>query len=604
MRNNFAESFGEDVSTTATHHGGFTALIAVLLLTIVALYVAGPGGNFPTNDDGLYADGVRSLVDTGVFSIINSVAYDFIPIMCGAAICKSFGFSYETLRLTTMSFHLLGICGIYFALRELQTKSIDAALISTVYALNPFTINLSLSFMTDIPALAFTNWSLFLTIAAIRRKQFRFWLLAILFLTASMSVRQSALVFMPSIVICGMLVLKDNRDRYLFAGTLLIPALAYICLQKWLLDASTVPVLYGTYAGGIQDSLLSLFSSPFRIVKTAVQGACYLGLFLMPVTVTLAVRCVLCIEDRKRSIMIALLVALGFVVVPLIYLQIRGAYMPYSQNLFAPPVIGCYNLIGGKHLLSSNYLKILSYLADFAAALVSFSVVFYLIQPVGSPQLDKRSKAKENIEHVFFATILFCTAAFLLIQFQVNNLDRYYVIALGPMLIILTPLWNHFEPKKLRILTIILTALMGLYSTLAAADFMNFSRAQWLAIIKLESSGVSPREIDGGANYTLQVGGQCLYAACKAQRGGTFGWPENTRGCNERSVLRWWPILRDDYIIAAETVQGYHIISQVAYWSPIYWMHRSIFTLKSNLLKHEAPRKATAASLNRRQASN
>ena len=123
---------------------------------------------------------------------------------------------------------------------------------------------------------------------------------------------------------------------------------------------------------------------------------------------------------------------------------------------------------------------------------------------------------------------------------------------------------------------------MGTYALLAVSDNMNFLRAQWQTLQKLKQAGVPPERIDGGALHSLHVVDHPIFSSTYDQ---TTGWPARVRGAKERSDLRWWPVLGEDYIVATDNLKGYHVVGEVKYWATLAFKHRKVLVLKSDKVK-------------------
>ncbi|MBX9685607.1 MAG: glycosyltransferase family 39 protein [Candidatus Obscuribacterales bacterium] len=550
------------------------ALILLLLLTAAALLIANPSGNFPINDDRFYANAVRSIVETGVLTIEPSNAFDFIPIQLGAMVCKLFGFSYETLRFTTIAFHLFGISGLYFALKEFKLADFDAALLSSIYAFNPLLLNLSLTFMTDVPALALTNWSFFALIAGIKRQKSKFVIFSVIILSAAMSVRQTALFFLPAVIISGFLNSKNIKDRVLLLISVLIPLLAYFDLHQWFLQAQENSASYSNYSR-LLFGALSIFTKPAVILTMTAKASAYFGLALAPATLLLFTKAWR--KEFLKAAIISLLLSTFMVFLPLLFLHAGGSFMPYSLNLFMPPVVGSYCLIGGVPTWSAEHLKNFTYVTDFLALSFAFCIFFSIFNK-GNPE---SSNLKEEVEElVFISSTLICAGAALVLQLSVSNFDRYYLLALSAFILCLAPAWKRLATGRIKILSLLLAIVMAAYATIAAADAMEFLRAQWQAIHRLEQSGIAAARIDGGPSHiqSLKI---ALFRITFRQG---IGWPKRLRGGEERSDMRWWPVLSEDYIVATCDLNGYHRIAEIPYWSPLRLQSRKIFMLEANRL--------------------
>lgn len=569
-------------AASPSRDGGSYWLLLLFALTCCLLLIAGPSGNFPVNDDWLYVRGVQSIVETGKFSIPASNAFDFIPVYLGAFVCKLFGFSYETLRYTSIGFHLFGITGLYMALKELKLSSRDSALLSAVYALNPFMINLSLSYMTDVPALAFANWAINAGVKAAKNKGLPAFLLALLALIAAMSVRQTSLVLLPPLIAAGLLSIPSIKQKLGFLlASITLPAVSFVLLQRWLLEASTVNSSgYGKFSQLILDSALSF--SPTFIWEMLAKGACYMGLFLFPVTLVLAN------AKHKKLMCTALAATVLFAAIPLANMQLHGAFMPYSLNLFMPPILGSYCVLGGADVWRPEHLKKFSYFSDMAALFCCFALTYSLLliaffsnkeDNASSGKISRTALLKSAPNLYLFLTFV-CVTGGLLVQLKASNFDRYYLMALAPYLVCLAPLWKIVQPAKSLILSAVMVLFLGAYGTLAAMDVMNFNRAQWTAISELESVGIKPTQIDGGPAYTMLLAGKKFSNAHKQG----IGFPEELRGGKPRCYYRWWPVVREDYIIASCKLDEYHAAREHKFWSPLRWKWRTMYTLEADVM--------------------
>jgi hypothetical protein len=127
------------------------------LFIIVGLFLllelcANPTGNFALNDDWNYARNVKHLLDYHSFFITPWHAPSaLVPVVCAAAFCLPFGFSFEHLRIVTACFSLCGIIATFYLLRRTAATDFVALLGAICLMINPFHFLLSNSFMTDIP---------------------------------------------------------------------------------------------------------------------------------------------------------------------------------------------------------------------------------------------------------------------------------------------------------------------------------------------------------------------------------------------------------------------------------------------------------------------
>ena len=537
------------------------------------MLLAGPEGEFPINDDILYTTAVRSLVESGTFRIQGSNAFDFIPLQLGGLLCSALGFSYNFLRAISIGFQLFGALGLYMALKEMGLDRVASAVFTAVFALNPFLINLSLTFMTDVPALALTNWLFYLIVLAMRKKSLSYWLMSVGMFTAAISVRQSILVFLPALVGSGLIALKGFKRKLLFLLSFALPALAFVALKSWLRAISE-----GNTGDAFARVLLeSALLSPARILELFSETCCYVGLFVIPITVPLTVLIVRRFCQKKWIMLLSFLLSLSVTALPLYFLALAGKQMPYSQNLFSPPFIGCYNVIGGESLWAEKYLAIFTCLAALAAVLFVFCIVF------AAGNCLYKNDVRKDLRFFLFAVIVPALYG-LLIQLQTNNLDRYYTLFIAPVLLLFAGLWSAMQANRFALVfSTVLSLGLAAYGTAAASDSMNFHRAQWQSIRKLEGLGIDPLRIDGGPQYNRINGGVKL-ARSYVHTAKEKGWPQAARGGPVTSTYRWWPVNRDDYIVSCYFLPGYHVIGGTKYWSAILWKSKTIYLLEADVV--------------------
>jgi hypothetical protein len=128
---------------------GLLALAMLALLSVLS-----PQGEFPINDDWVHARVVQVLLERGR---LESFGLDWpvarLPGLLGALFAEVFGFSHTVLRASTLALAAAGVLACYALLRDLLGPA-RALLGALVLLINPLFVNLSYSFMTDVPFLS------------------------------------------------------------------------------------------------------------------------------------------------------------------------------------------------------------------------------------------------------------------------------------------------------------------------------------------------------------------------------------------------------------------------------------------------------------------
>ena len=113
--------------------------VLILALWFVAVAMAvGVHRDIPVIDDWTYAWSVERLLDDGRIEVLDwSAVYPLGHSLWGAAWSLVLGFSFATLRLSTLALSLLATCALYLILRELDARPRVALLGALTVAANP-----------------------------------------------------------------------------------------------------------------------------------------------------------------------------------------------------------------------------------------------------------------------------------------------------------------------------------------------------------------------------------------------------------------------------------------------------------------------------------
>jgi hypothetical protein len=148
------------------------ALLILALWFAAAAIAVGAHRDIPVIDDWTYAWSVERLLHDGRIEVLDwSAVYPLGHSLWGAAWSLVLGFSFTTLRLSTLALSFLATCALYLILRELDARPRIALLGALTVAANPAVLLLSSSFMTDVPFVASTLMALLCYTRAMRRGQ-------------------------------------------------------------------------------------------------------------------------------------------------------------------------------------------------------------------------------------------------------------------------------------------------------------------------------------------------------------------------------------------------------------------------------------------------
>jgi len=209
------------------------AFLGALWMTSVALVA--PSGDFPLNDDWVYALGVRSILQTGQFELPSpSRANVFAQAYWGATFCLPFGFSFTTLRFSTLTLGVVGIFAFYLLLREVGGNRSTALLGGLTLAINPLYFGLAHTFMTDVPFLALMITALWLFVRGLGREEAVSLSAGILVALADILIRQFALLLLLAFGVAHIMSRSVNRKALLVAIVPLVVDEALLVVEQWV----------------------------------------------------------------------------------------------------------------------------------------------------------------------------------------------------------------------------------------------------------------------------------------------------------------------------------------------------------------------------------
>src|SRR6266542_4291548 len=212
-----------------------TGLALSLVLFGLLVVLVNPLHNFPMGDDWEYARTVQWLLTTGQFyrsPVVQATA--FFPAVWGALFSSVLGFSFTTLRLSTLPLAAGTLVAFYLILGELDFEPARRLLGTLTLMVAPLFVFNAHSFMTDVPFLFWLVLGLWCSLRAFRLGRLA-WLgagsicAALAFLT-----RQLGLA-LPAAVALVVLIYRPRSDwpRWL-AASVAVPLAAVVRFYGWL----------------------------------------------------------------------------------------------------------------------------------------------------------------------------------------------------------------------------------------------------------------------------------------------------------------------------------------------------------------------------------
>lgn len=459
--------------------------IFLTIIWLLAILIVNPIGDFPLNDDWVYAYSVKELL-AGNWVILDIVSLNlFGQMIWGYLFSAIFGYSYTILRLSVLILSLITILGAYQLILD-STKSKNRALLGAILIFfNPIFFSLSFTFMTDVPFLTCCIWALVYYFRALDLTSIHYNLLLAGLLTfCAASIRQVGL-FLPVAYLAYFLIQKRWK---IWA---LIPLMITIS-GMWLLKHFLGHVHTGQ--GQITDLLASLTSinglvqAFLRLLPRLGGVFLFSGLFFFPLILFATRPLWLTMTTKAKKY-------LAIISLPLIGILFLGFAKFPAGNIF-------YNLGVGPKTLKDAYLiqannlttasSVIWIAINILTLLGGFLLIFYLLNVIW--QLFTNSKIPKKNSFFWLAFLTYLPFIVLLPAF----FDRYTL----PLLILMLLGIISGLPKEISVKfsykMILPFMILILFSVFSTKDYLNWNRLRWDAIHHLNEKGITFKDIEGG----------------------------------------------------------------------------------------------------------
>ncbi|QGZ53959.1 ArnT family glycosyltransferase [Paraburkholderia acidiphila] len=553
----------------------------VALAWVAFAIVVNPVGNFPLNDDWSYGIAVQRLLQTGQFHPTGWTSMPLITqVLWGSLFCVPFGFSYTTLRISTL---VAGFIGIVLLERLVRSHGCDArssALTAAVLAFNPLYFNLANTFMADVPFTAAVLASVWLFCRYLNTRR-GVWLAATLAaVVASLLIRQLALclpVAMTITLAAERRCVQRKRSAaplWIAAGSIVACAAILRLFALWLEARGALPATYHAKEMAALQNLLAphgLFTSIARGVFNALT---YLGWFLAPLLVWRAPAVYRRHAGSRagRTLLAALvLAAVGGTAV----LLATHHPMPLGWNIIQPTGVGPHTMRETLVLPPSAFPRaplvfwqVVTAITLFGAVMLAYELV-WITRNIVRRVMRREGSALLSVQVFLLAAVAAYCAPLIIGGF----FDRYLLTPLA-LLAALIAIEDQQEAqaaqpldagerlraragggaarRRVDVIAWALLLVTGVFAVSATHDYLAWNRARWQLVDELMAHGVPIGEIDGG----LEVNGLYAYDPAYVEKPGKS----------------WYWVNDDRYVVTFAPLPGYHEVgsAEVGGWIPNY----------------------------------
>lgn len=514
-------------------------IIGIVWVAMIAMVQ--PIGNFPLNDDWVYALAVKSVLETGYFQFPSPAMANVGPqVYWGALFCLPFGFSFTALRFSTLALGLIGVIALYALIRQFKVDDKISLFGALTMAVNPIYFGLANSFMSDIPFVSIVLVAMYFLVRGLQNDSTLHIVIGLIITYFAILIRQFSLV-----ILLGFALAYPVKKGFTFVNLakvtclVVLGAMLHILYQYWLIhtgrtpatDVHTIPYMY-------QPSIVNS-------AKKATVGLIYIGFFVLPFIAAIWPSKFQSLMSKKSKYF--LLAILAYVVLLLGFLWVTRQQLPLLGNILMDSGLGpltlrdTFNLKLNIPVVPHGVSIGWSVITFFSVIAIGATIYFVGISTYDAWIKYKKTKSRETVAYFFVLGIALSYLAILLIVVaRFTFFDRYLLLFL-PLAILLMTKIKLEQPLITPVRYIIPSILIVIYATFsigATHDFLEWNRTRWMALDELMSvNRVSPRKIDGGYEFN-----------------GWFLYDANYKQSSKKS---WWWVEDDEYVLATGPLPGY-----------------------------------------------
>lgn len=212
----------------------YAVFASVLVAFALAVLFIDPFQETAMEDDWAYALTVRELAATGHYHLHEWLSAN-MPFQAywGAAWAKLLGFSFATLRISTVALVFMGLAAFFFLAREHEFSPSRAGLLTLGLIACPLVLRFGLNFMTDVPFLMLLTIALYFYTRAPRLRNYPLMALAAVTATAAILTRQFGMALVAGVAVQWVLRKNRWRDLVFYLTGVAMPAAAS-CWQLFM----------------------------------------------------------------------------------------------------------------------------------------------------------------------------------------------------------------------------------------------------------------------------------------------------------------------------------------------------------------------------------
>jgi 4-amino-4-deoxy-L-arabinose transferase-like glycosyltransferase len=304
-------------------------LVLSFLLSLVTVVVVNPIRQTPMEDDWAYALTVRHYLETGHYQLNEWLAANAVfPTGWGVAFSKVFGYSFATLRVSTLVMALLAMVAVYALAREHSVSPAGAGLASLALLSSPLVLRFAFNFMTDVPYMALLTAAVALYSRGLRVRRGATMAAGSVFAAGAILTRQFGVALVLALALSWLMEPDRRAQLRLYVPGAVLPVAAGL----WQVWAASAGSGYGERVN--QAALGAYLGSPGEVVEGVLWRPAiivqYLALFCLPLLVAVGLKGI----TRAHLAIVGLLLAGTAFAQHLDAIANRMPYLPWNFPVF------------------------------------------------------------------------------------------------------------------------------------------------------------------------------------------------------------------------------------------------------------------------------
>lgn len=500
-------------------------------LSGVAIAIVNPLREMAYVDDWAYALTVRSLLETGLYRLSDAaLANPIFQTYWGALFARVMGYSFVSLRISTVVLLTGGLAGLYMLGRELNLKPHAAALVVVIFVTNPLTLMLGTSFMTDVPFLSCVILGLALYTRALRTRSYSMMLVGSAFVLAAILTRSFGIVFLPALGLSFLIDRNKRENLALYGAGLILPltGLAWLAIAS-VTQQSIIQSVMGKQEISYISNLTGLLPAVTTRIVVYLEDLGFLSLPILPAALLdygLALRAEGGSPWRGNDVFRKVTIAAPILV--FVALVVGAGLLVPPINLLIPVMAGLYiDVLTALPM----WLRVLVTVAALACAFTMMRT--FILRTLRSPSADA------HYERLLDYVVLFLGLGLLL---YIQSFERYLLSLLPFVLILLArqvgDSLNHLRWPTWAIVTALLVPL-----ALSVAGRETRDEILWRECEMILAQGVKPQQIDCSPTWSGYHGSWDRYLQAHLN-----GFPDDVAGS-------WWSWVDHEAETATYTVR-------------------------------------------------